>query len=415
MRILWIVNMLLPEAADYLNVTTSASGSWMIDISQKLADTKNIDLAVACVHGNQFRKIKVNHITYYLLPGTGKNMLFYTSKYEKLWQKINDDFRPDIVHLHGTEYSHGLSFLRSCPQVKAIVSLQGLLTRIKDVDLGGIPAHEFLRNRTWSEMLHLNGVLELHLLNKKNSEYENEILKRVHYVNGVNTWDISLAQCINPKLKTFKLEYNLRDEIYAASKWSINGMQRHLIFSNPGGVPLKGIHQLIKAVALLKPKYKDIVLKVPGMGRNGKLEIHGSYEKYLYKLIKKLNVEENVVFLGRQTAFQMCENMQKAHIVVVPSAIESVSMVLREAMYIGCPSIASFRGGMADFIADKEDGFLYDYQEYSYLAARIAELFENDDLCIKFSNDAMIKAQKAHDRERNVSKYIDMYNVVMYD
>ena len=60
MKILWIVNMLLPDVADYLGVQTGASGTWMIDISRALSTTPNIELAVACVHGNEYKKIKHN-------------------------------------------------------------------------------------------------------------------------------------------------------------------------------------------------------------------------------------------------------------------------------------------------------------------------------------------------------------------
>lgn len=32
MKVLWIVNMLLPDAAEHLGVQTGSSGTWMIDI-----------------------------------------------------------------------------------------------------------------------------------------------------------------------------------------------------------------------------------------------------------------------------------------------------------------------------------------------------------------------------------------------
>ena len=105
--------MLLPKPANALQVTTSPSGTWMFDISERLSKEKDVRLAVACVHGKEFKKIEVDNVTYYLLPGTGKNMLFYTKRFEKLWKQINAEFQPDIVHLHGTEYSHGLAFLLS--------------------------------------------------------------------------------------------------------------------------------------------------------------------------------------------------------------------------------------------------------------------------------------------------------------
>lgn len=412
MKVLWIVNMLLPSAAEYLGVQSGSSGTWMIDISEKLAQGDTVELAVACVYGKEYKKFLHNNITWYLLPGNGKNMLNYTKSYENIWKRINDEFKPDIVHIHGTEYSHGLAFMRSCPQVKSVISIQGLLTRIKDVDFGGLPLKTFVFNRTLKQNLRFNGEIELHLLHKKNALYEQEMLKRAQYINGVNTWDTSLCKSINPDLQVFKLEYNLREELYSSPKWSIDKMKRHTIFTNPGGTPLKGLHQLLMAVALVKQEFPDVLVKVPGMGENGKLSVTGAYSKYILKLIKKLGIEENVEFLGRQSGAQMCENMLSANITVIPSAIEGTSLILREAMYLGCPCITSFRGGMADFINDKQDGFLYDYQEYPYLATRITDMFKNDEMIKEFSAKAIEKAEKAHDRKKNIDDYINMYEVI---
>ena len=415
MKILWIVNMLLPDAAEHLGVQTGSSGTWMIDISKKLAEKDNIDLAIACIYGTQYQKFNYNGITYYLLPGNGKNMLFYNKNFESMWVKVNEDFKPDIVHIHGTEYSHGLSFLRMCPDVKSVVSIQGMLTRIKDVDFGGVPLKELVFNRTLSQNLHLNGEIELHFVHKKNSEYEQEILRRGNYINGVSTWDTSICKSINPKLKCFKLEYNLREGFYNSTKWDIEKIEKYSIFTNPGSVPLKGLHNLLLAVSLIKNKYPEIKVYVPGMsGGNGKLALTSAYAKYIDKLIKKHGLEKNVVFLGRLNEKEMVERMLKSHAVVIPSAIEGASLVLREGMYLGCPSIATFRGGMADFISDKIDGFLYDFQEYPYLAARLEELFDNPELCKSFSVKAIEKTEKAHDRKINTDSYINMYNDI-YD
>ncbi len=413
MRLLWIVNILFPDAADHLGVQTGSSGTWMIDISHMLAKQKNTELAVACVYGKEFRKFKVSGITYYCLPGNGRNMLNYTKKYEKTWRDICADFKPDIVHLHGTEYSHGLSFLRACPEIPSVASIQGILTRIKDVDFADVPLKEYIFGRTLRQNTHFNGEIEMHFVHMRNARYEQEILRRVRYINGVNTWDISVCRSINPELKVFQLEYNLRDGFYSSRKWDISSVERHSIFTNPGGTPLKGLHKLIEAAALLKPKYPDIRIYVPGMSAgNGKLAETGAYAKYLGKLIRQRKLQDNVVFLGRLDEQEMIERILRSHAAVIPSAIEGTSMILREAMYLGCPCVASFRGGMADFISDKQDGFLYDFPEYPYLATRLSELFENDDLCRRFSENAIRKAEIAHDREKNADAYTRMYSFI---
>lgn len=413
MNILWIVNNIVPELSEYSGLPSSASGSWLVDLSQKLSEKNNINLAIAAVGGNEYKKIQIKNITYYVLPGTGKNMLFYTKKYETIWKKINNDFKPDIVHLHGTEYSHGLSFLRANPDVKSVVSIQGIISKIKDCYFDGLPKFYNLRYTTLKEIIKLNNSFFKSLLFNNNSKYEKEIISRVNYANVVNTWDESITSEYNENIKCFRLEYNLRDEFYSSDKWNITKINRHQIFTNPGGTPIKGLHMLCKALYIVKKKYPDVSLIVPGMGSDdGKLRVNSGYSKYIKMLLTKYNLENNICFTGRLSGEQMRQNMLSSHISVVPSAIEGTSLVLRENMFLGVPVIASFRGGMADFIKDKESGFLYDFKEYSYLAHRIIEIFENDELAVKFSKNAIEQSEIAHDRVKNVDDCINMYKYI---
>lgn len=251
------------------------------------------------------------------------------------------------------------------------------------------------------------------MLFNKNAKYEKEILLRSMYANCVNFWDTSVVKSINPEIHCFQLEYNLRDEFYSAPKWNSKEMEKHTIFTNPGDIPYKGLHILLKAIAIVKREYPQVLIRIPGFkSQQGKLIINNGYSKYISNLIRKLDISDNVIFLGKQTGQEMINNMRSSNVVVVPSAIEGTSLVLREAMFLGTPCITSFRGGMADFISDKVDGFLYDYQEHPYLAYRIIQLFENEDLCRQFSTNAIKKAEECHERERNPIEYIKMYKYI---
>lgn len=414
MRILWIVNMVLPKLADHLGLSCGMSGTWMYDASDRLAEMPDVELAIACVYGNSFKKHEVGSTTFYCLPGGGKDMLFYNKSYEKLWEKIYEDFRPDVVNIHGTEYTHALSFVRKYPNVKTVVSLQGVINRIKDVDLIELNKIQALGYRTVREWTHFNGMLEMHMIHKKNAKSEAEILRSVDYVMCVDSWHHSMALWLNPKAKRFTVNYNLRESFYTAPKWDPKSADKYTITTNPGGTPLKGLHNLVKAVAIVKQYYPDVKVKVPGMKqKNGELAITSGYSIYLRKLIRKLGLQKNIEFLGSQTEEQMMNNMLSARVQIIPSAIEGPSLVLREGMHLGVPTIASFRGGMADFVEDKVNGFLYDYQEYPYLAKRIMEIFESDDLAMHLSRNAIAKAEKAHDRDNNLNSYLEMYKAIL--
>lgn len=416
MKILWIVNMVLPPLAKHLGMKHGLSGTWMFDIADKLNQDPNVEFAVACVHGKEFAKYEVGNTTYYCLPGAGKQMIFYQKKFEEYWRRIVNDFHPDLVHVHGTEYCHALSFIRTHKQIKTIIALQGVLTRIKDKDFGGLSFGEIIRNKTLREWIRNNGIFEQHLFHVKNAKSEQEMLRAVKYCMAVDDWHASMAMSINPDLKIFKVDYNLRDAFYNSPKWDIRNINRYIISSNPGGTALKGIHNLLKAVAMVKRDFPQVKVRVPGMAadRNGLIPNSG-YAKYLRRLIKSLNIEGNVEFLGTQTAEQMLDNMLHAHIQVVPSSIEGPSLVLREGMHLGVPTIASFRGGMADFVEDKVNGFLYDFDEVQYLALRIRQIFGNDDLAQSLSKHAIEKAEKAHNQETNYRNYLTMYRAVIND
>lgn len=417
MRVLWIVNMVLPPLASKLNIKSGLSGTWMFDIAEKLDADSNVDFAVACVWGDKFRKVNVNNSVYYCLPGNGRDMMFYNKGFTKYWQQTVEDFKPDIVNIHGTEYCHALSFLRAFPNIKTVISLQGMMSKIQHYDFAGLTKKEILKYRTLREWLHFNGMLEYHIFHKKNAKTEQEMLKSVKYCMEVDDWHKSVAFEINPDLKFFNIHYNLRDEFYNAPKWDINNIERYTITANPGGTALKGLHQLFKAVAVVKQKYPKVSVKIPGMSadKKGHLIANTGYARYLKRLISDLKIEDNIKFLGPQTSEQMVDNMLHTHIQVIPSSIEGPSLVLHEGMHLGVPSIASFRGGMATFVNDSENGFLYDFGEYQMLALKIIQLFSNDDLALKLSHNAIQKAELEHDRDKNYQSYMNMYNSILND
>ena len=174
--ILWIVNMVLPDLAQHLGVKTGHSGTWMIDLSRKLVDQEGCRLAIACIYGDKLQRYEINGIIYYTLPGTPKDMYFYAKRFEKIWPLIYDELKPDLVHLHGTEYSHGLSFLRSCPEVPALLTIQGIMDTISDAAFDGITLTQAIFNNTFREWTHFSGMYMNNVLRKRNLKYEKEII-----------------------------------------------------------------------------------------------------------------------------------------------------------------------------------------------------------------------------------------------
>lgn len=417
MKVLWIVNMLLPEAAEYLGVKTGFSGTWMINLSREIAQSGDVELAIACIHGNEFKDFTVNNIRYFCIPGNGKTMLFYNENLIKYWDMIEERFCADIVNFHGTEYSHGISYLRKYKDKKKVLTIQGVMGKIAPKRNGELPLFVLLKYRTLKEWLHFNGMIEQQHLFNKNVKYETEIIKSMQYVTGRTDWDKYYMQSINPNIKYFRCYYDLREEFYHAPKWNIDNVNRNVIFaSNSAQAPMKGGHIVIEALNLVKRELPDVkAIFLASKQENGKLIPTNGYTKYIVDLIKKYNLEDNIQFVSGQRADGVIDLMAHSHITVIPSAIENASATLREAMHLGAPCIAAFRGGMTELVDNGKSGFLYDYTEYEFLAGRIVELLKDDKLAIEFSKNAIEKSSYWHNKEKNKNDYIQMYKEIFKD
>ncbi|MCD7813597.1 MAG: glycosyltransferase [Lachnospiraceae bacterium] len=415
MNILWIVIMVLPDLAKALGIQTGSSGTWMFELSKSISQSENINLAIACVYGKEFKKIQLEEITYYLIPGGSKSFMFYNKSLIRYWNQVEDDFKPEIVHIHGTEYTHSISYLRNYPDKKYVLSIQGVVSKISKSHTADLTIRELLHYRTLKENLHLNGMIERKILSLKNSRYEREIISKMSYATGRTDWDKAFMLSINPNLKYYRCYYNLRDEFYNAKKWELVTCEKHTIYASTSAqTPLKGGHIVLKALDLVRRRYPDVkAYFLAPKAIEGKLVITSGYTKYISKLIRELDLEDNVEFLNRLDTNGVIGIMQKSNVCVIPSACENASATLREAIHIGTPSIAAFRGGMTDLLEDGKSGFFYDFPDYELLAYRICEIFENPVLANSISNNAISFAEKIHDRKKNTKDFISMYDDII--
>ena len=109
----------MPPLCERLGLSVPVIGGWMYSSAKRILELDgDMCLAIATVYkGNVFQKHLVEGVTYYLLPLYGKDMRRYHSHLEAFWRKVSDDFRPDLVHLHGTEFPVGPAFVKSSPEV----------------------------------------------------------------------------------------------------------------------------------------------------------------------------------------------------------------------------------------------------------------------------------------------------------
>lgn len=406
MNILWISNVLFPEACLKLNLPVPVVGGWMESAAKALLKYEgSISLAVAALYsGDKLKCIEGESIRHYLIPGAKDKLVIYL-------KEIADSLLPDLVHIHGTEYSHSLAYVKANGSKNVVVSIQGLVSVYANYYLGGLSAGE-----TRPSLRDVFRNDSLHTQQKKmaqRGESEKELLRRVSHVVGRTSWDRSHVWAINPDAHFHHGDETLRASFYQ-KEWKYSGCQPYSIFLSQAHYPIKGIQQLIKALPLVKRHYPGVKVYVAGVDfvhvptfrKNG-------FAVFVEKLMERYGVTENIVFLGSLSEEEMAQQYEKSHVFVCPSAIENSPNSVGEAQLVGVPCIASYVGGSMDMVKDGETGFLYRFEETALLAYRICQLFGDMNLCESLSAKERIEARKRHNSQRNALALMEIYQSVL--
>jgi len=381
MKILWITNGLLPEAAHAIGLIGSASGGWMTSMLELLKN-EPVSIAVASSYnGNVIKKKEINGILYYYLP-FGYSNFKCNNFQEQIWKQVQLEFNPDVVHIHGTEYSNGIGYMRACGVDKVVVSIQGLLTGISKYERSGMPAYEKICSVTMGAIYRLLRDRGKYSLSQR-VKVENEYLLKTRFILGRTQWDKSYALTINPDVTYIHCGELLRAGFYNSRKWDYNKCIKHSIFISGGSVWLKGFYFIIKALSVLKASYPDATVYVAG---DDYIHPHNFFQsqkmtleqKCIYNKARSLDLLDNIVFTGTLSEDEMINYYLRSNVFVSASTIENSSNAICEAQILGCPVIASFVGGTPSLVEDGKTGYLYRFDDERELAYRIMNVFEQE-------------------------------------
>jgi len=168
--------------------------------------------------------------------------------------------------------------------------------------------------------------------------------------------------------------------------------------------PFKGIHDLILAFAKVVREYRDwkLVIVGPVNDRN--------YYDYLQKLIKKLKVDDNVVFLGEiSNSSELARIYMESSIFVLPSYVEGFSIARVEALAYGLPVITTATGG-SEII--RGAGFIVKSGDINELAKALEKLISNDVLRALLSKVAVNRAKELTWR-KSAERLVEIINSLL--
>jgi N-acetyl-alpha-D-glucosaminyl L-malate synthase BshA len=164
--------------------------------------------------------------------------------------------------------------------------------------------------------------------------------------------------------------------------------------------PVKRVQDCIRVLAQVR-KHANVRLLMVGDGPE-----RGPAEH----LASQLNVRPHIEFTGKQNNVERL--IRLAHVLLMPSEMESFGLAALEGMACGVPAVATRVGGVPELIADGEDGFTEPVGDVDAQSARVLQLVAGDALHGRMAAAARRTAERRFSTERIIPMYERYYQEV---
>lgn len=392
MRVLWFTNT---PSSYKKNEKGYNGGGWIASLEQLISTCDDIKLGVSFFYPGESEKKVMGNTSYYPIDLYSSKMAKYRIKSSSGYQnkveiskfkEVIDDFKPDLIHVFGSERSFGLLTLYT--KVPLIIHIQGILNPYLNAWYPpGINRTDFLLGEGFFSIF--KNYKDL-IFFKRNSEREEIILANCQYFMGRTKWDSDVVKLYSPNSKYFYCNEVLRSYFYLADPWQSNQTRDTVnIVTTISKSTYKGFDVIIKAARLLQEKLKiKFTWDVYGIADYDFWKDHLSVDfKNLSIDLKGVADEERLVH-----ALQNCD------VFVHPSYIDNSPNSVCEAQLLGVPVIASNVGGISSLVDEGKTGFLVPANDPFSIVSRINEIVNDKELAVKVGYQARLSALKRHDR-----------------
>lgn len=165
----------------------------------------------------------------------------------------------------------------------------------------------------------------------------------------------------------------------------------------------KGVQKVLQALDLLRQQFM-CEFRIIGTG---------DYEEKLRELVDKLNLKEQVKFLGKKTRKEVMQYMQDADIFIMPSYHETLGLVYLEAMSMGCITVGSKGEGIDGIIIDGQNGFLVDPYDEEDIAKTLNKIVNLPQEEIQKISDTALNIANMYSEEKMAEQYLDLVKKAM--
>lgn len=408
-KVLWLCNIAFSDTE------SKASGSWLISMTDSLIDSGEVEL-FSITEGDVKKVTRQNHraINQWIIPrGRLKQNGLPDKRIVLGIQELVEQINPDIIHIWGTEKYWGLLHSRGYIKGNMLLEIQGFKFSCVKYFYLGLSFWDIIKCFRFKEFLKPStSIIGLKLSFKKWGKFEKEMVKVSKNISTQSQWVRTHVKNINIDAKIFKAKIALRKEFLEASKWDFELCNPFQVFtsSSSTSISYKGLHILLDAIAILKPRFPQIKLVIAGDYSKG-IRMDG-YSRFLHDKILRKGIVDNVSWVGSLNAKSIISQIQESNVVVVSSFVESYCLALDESLTIGAPTVASFSGAMPELAKHRETALFYPSDDVEMCADAIEQFFTDKFFATKISHNAYNRNYDM-EPENIVQNQLNIYKTIL--
>lgn len=405
---------MLPDAAKALGEPYRSVGGWMTGALHAVINKEeHISITLVCPY-KEDKFCTSKDFNLYTFKRSKKDVE-YDASLKGRFAKIIKDCKPDVIHMWGSEFPHTLSMIEAAEECglshRTVIHIQGLMHIYEKHYYGDLPL--WVRyGMSLRDMIKRSNVKKAKKEAYERGVIEKEALRRTYAVAGRTQWDEACSYLINNNVKYFHCREVLRDCFYEG-QWNYSACNKHQIFfSQPIGY-VKAFYQLLKVFPEILKEFPNAKIVTTGniMPKNLKQKMMQSlFHRYLYKIIKRNNLVDHIEFRGNLTDVEMKDAYLKSNVFVSTSTIENSPNSLGEAMLLGMPCVTSDVGGTAQMLINRQEGFVYPFDEDYMLLWYILQIFKNPKSASEMGLCAKSHASETQSKNGFVSDIKNIYN-----
>jgi len=419
MRILWLTNRPLDPVNRKFNIPENVMGGWMDSLRIALQNSPDIHLGIASASNINFHWFQEQGVDYYNIPmpkqhGSIKAVYrrwLHTSDFPDAIPnclKIIEEFKPDLIHLHGSESFYS-DLTESKLSVPVVISIQGILAVWELFYFGGYSISDKLRDILTPNFLRGISVVHNYININKAARRERKNIQNCKYFIGRTDFDKNFIQIHNYKTQSnyYHCDEVLRSQFYKVN-WIPKPNNTQIIYCLSSAFPYKGLDCLLMACHVLKNVgFNHFQLRISGDILNS------SVGDALVRKVYKLNLKQEIVWLGQSSVETILDELTNANLFVIPSYIENSPNSLAEAMLVGVPCVAPYCGGVPSMVTHGKESLLFQPGDHFSLAGMMARILDDPTLAQQLSHQAKALALERHNPQNISIKMEHIYSQII--